>query len=83
MDYLNEYTIPVITGICLCIGYIIKQWMKDIENKYIPTVLAVFGVFSAVWINGSISPQVLLAGLVSGLASTGMHQSFKQFIENK
>lgn len=83
MDFLNEYAVPVIIGICLCIGYVIKQWIKDVQNKYIPTLLAFLGVFLSIWINGNISPQVLLSGLVSGLASTGLHQAFKQFVENK
>jgi hypothetical protein len=29
---------------------------------------------------GNITPEVLLMGMVSGLASTGLHQAFKQLI---
>lgn len=84
MDFLNEYTMPVVLGICLCTGYIMKQWIKDIENKYIPTLCALLGIVCAAWLSeGSITPQVILSGLVSGLASTGMHQIFKQYIENE
>lgn len=84
MDFLNEFMLPVVFGICLCIGYIIKKWIADVDNKYIPAATAVLGVFLAVWINGwEISPEIVLSGLISGLSSTGMHQLFKQFIEGK
>ena len=82
MDFLAEYMIPVIGGICLCVGYVIKKWIKDMDNKYIPTVCALLGLFLAIWMNGwSITPVIVLSGLFSGLASTGLHQLFKQYIE--
>lgn len=82
MDFLAEYMIPVIVGICLCVGYVIKKWIKDMDNKYIPTVCALLGLFLAIWMNGwSITPVIVLSGLFSGLASTGLHQLFKQYIE--
>ena len=81
MDFLNEYMVPVIIGICLCVGYIVKHWVKDIDNKIIPTLCAVLGVLVAVWINwGNITPEVVLSGLASGLASTGLHQAITQFL---
>lgn len=83
MEFLDQFTLPVVFGICLCIGYTIKKWIADVDNKYIPTVVALLGVFLAVWISGwKLSPEILLSGLVSGLGSTGMHQLFKQFIEH-
>lgn len=82
MDFLAEYMIPVIVGICLCVGYVIKKWIKDMDNKYIPTVCALLGLFLTIWMNGwSITPVIVLSGLFSGLASTGLHQLFKQYIE--
>ena len=84
MDFLNDYMLPIVLGICLCVCYIVKKWISDVDNKYIPTIVAVLGVFIATWISGwNITPEVILSGLISGLASTGMHQVFKQFIENK
>ena len=83
MEFLNAYMIPVIVGICLCCGYIVKHWIKDVDNKIIPALCAVLGVVVAVWIYwGNITPEVILMGLVSGLASTGLHQAFAQFIGN-
>lgn len=81
MEFLNEFMIPVIVGICLCVGYIVKRWVKDVDNKYIPTLCALLGVAVAFWIHwGNITPEVLLMGLASGLASTGLHQAFTQLI---
>lgn len=82
LGFLSEYMIPVIVGICLCVGNIIKKWIKDVDNKYIPTVCAILGVFLAIWMNGwRITPPIILSGLFSGLASTGLHQLFKQYID--
>lgn len=83
MEFLNEYSIPVIVGICLCIGFILKNLVTtDKINKFIPLIVAVIGVVVNAWLNAwTITPEILLSGMFSGLASTGMHQLFKQFIE--
>lgn len=84
IEFLSEYMIPVIVGICLGVGYIVKHWIEDVDNKIIPTLCAIIGVVVAVWINwGNITPEVILSGLASGLASTGLHQAFTQFISAK
>ena len=82
MEYLNDYVVLIVAGICLCIGYVLKHVIPSEKiNKFIPLIMAVLGVILNVWYNGFVfSPEVLLGGLVSGLASTGMHQAFKQFI---
>ena len=83
MEFLNEYSAPVIVGICLCIGFILKNLVTtDKINKFIPLIVAVIGVVVNAWLNAwTITPEILLSGMFSGLASTGMHQLFKQWIE--
>ena len=83
MEFLNEYSVPVIVGICLCIGFILKNLvMTDKINKFIPLIVAVIGVVVNAWLNAwTVTPEILLSGMFSGLASTGMHQRCKQFIE--
>lgn len=83
MDFLNAYLVLIVVGICLCIGYVIKHLIPtDKVNRFIPLIMAVLGVILNVWLNGfAFSPEILLGGLASGLASTGMHQLFKQFVE--
>ena len=84
ISFLIEYMVPVIIGLCLCIGYMIKHWVKDVDNKYIPTVCGILGVLIAGWMHwGSITPEVILSGLCSGLASTGLHQLAKQLFNGK
>jgi hypothetical protein len=81
MEILNGFTVPVIVGICLLVGYIVKHWIKDVDNKIIPTLCASLGVLLAVWMYwGNITPDVILMGLASGLASTGLHQAVTQLI---
>ena len=36
IEFLSEYMIPVIVGICLGVGYIVKHWIEDVDNKIIP-----------------------------------------------
>ena len=82
MEMLNNYLVPVIVALCLIVGYIIKHWIKDADNKIIPTVVTVVGVVAAVAMNwGSITTEVIVGGALSGLASTGLHQLFKQWID--
>lgn len=82
ISFLTEYMVPVIIGLCLCVGYVVKHWLKDLDNKYIPTICAVLGVVVAAWLHDfAVTPEVLLQGLASGLASTGMHQAVAQFID--
>lgn len=84
ISFLNDYAVPVIIGLCLCVGYVVKHWIKDLDNKIIPTLCGVLGVVIAVWMNwGSITPEVVLQGLASGLASTGLHQAVKQWVNKK
>ena len=82
MEILNAYLVPVIVALCLIVGYIIKHWVKDADNKIIPTVVTLVGVVAAVTMNwGAVTVEVIVSGAVSGLASTGLHQLFKQWID--
>lgn len=79
---VSDYFVAVVVIACLVLGYIIKSSLDFIPNKYIPTILAVVGaVLNAVV--GGLSVENIVYGAVMGLASTGMHQAFKQFVENK
>ncbi len=78
MTYINI----IIVGICLCVGYIIKNSLDFIPNKYIPLILGLLGLILSVCSNlGDISLGVVLTGLFSGLASTGCYEAFKNLIK--
>ena len=82
LTFLNEYTAPIIIGICLCVGYIIKNIIvTNSINKYIPLIMATLGIGLNFWINQTITPEILLSGMFSGLSSTGLYEVFKQLIK--
>ena len=81
ITFLNEYFIPVIVGICLCVGYVIKTSIPKVNNSLIPMILSIIGLSVNIWINHTLNPSIVLGGLFSGLASTGLHQMFKNLIK--
>lgn len=85
MEFLNDYMVLIVIGICLCVGYVIKHFIiTDKINKFIPLIMAILGVVLNVWVNEFVfTPDILLGGLASGLASTGMHQLFTKFINKE
>lgn len=79
MDYslFSEYLIPLIVFICMGVGYLIKNSLDFIDNKYIPLIVVIVGIVLSVFTKRELSLDTVLAGIVSGLASTGMHQTCK------
>ena len=84
MNFFNDYMVMAVVGICLCVGYIIKFVIANkVLNQYIPLIVCVLGIFVNLWINGfTVSPEIILAGMLSGLASTGMYEMLRNFIES-
>lgn len=80
-DFISDMIIPIVLVACLIVGYIIKKWIKDLDNKYIPTIVTVLGAVLGCIIGKGITIETIVAGAVTGLASTGLHQLFKQYIE--
>lgn len=80
LDFITEMYIPLVMVLCLVVGYIAKKWIKDVDNKWIPTIVTVVGVIAALVIQG-VSVEIGIAGAVTGLASTGLHQLFTRLIE--
>lgn len=84
MDFtvITEHFVLVVMVACLVVGYIIKHatFLKKIPNDDIPVILAVVGaVLNTIVSKPSVESVVY--GAVMGLASTGLHQGFKAFIE--
>jgi hypothetical protein len=83
VEFLSRYVVVVVLAICLCLGYIIKHSISFIPNKFIPLILAVTGIVLNVWINGwAFTPEILLGGLASGLASTGAFELIRNITGN-
>lgn len=84
IEFLTEYFTPVIVGICLCVGYVVKTAIPAVANKYIPAINAVIGLALACWIHTpNITPEVILSGMFSGLAATGLYEAFRNLIGDK
>lgn len=84
IEFLTNYSVPIVIGVCLCIGYVIKNLVQSSAiNRYIPLIVSILGVVVNVWINLAFTPEVLLGGLFSGLISTGMHQLLKNIINRE
>ena len=82
ISVLTQYFSIIVVWICLCVGYIIKNSLDFIPNKYIPLIMGVLGLIINILINLStgITAEVILTGLFSGLASTGLYEMFRNLI---
>jgi hypothetical protein len=81
LGFLTEFTVPIIVSICLCVGYIVKNVIPNEDlNRFIPLIMGLLGVGLNVWINGAFTAEILLGGLFSGLASTGLYELFKNVL---
>lgn len=84
MEFLADYIVVIVMGICLSVGYIIKHSVPEIPNKYIPLIMGVLGVGLNVWVNSfAFTPEILLGGLASGLASTGAFEAIRNLKAKK
>lgn len=88
LSSISTYLVPGIVILCLCVGYIVKNLIpNDSVNRFIPFIAGVLGlaasVFTAVTAGAAITVDVCVAGLVSGLASTGLYEGFRNLIGSK
>ena len=74
---LLELISPTIVVLCLAIGGIVKHLFAKIDNKYIPLIVACSGVVLACIAGGSVTMDSIAQGIISGWASTGLHQTYK------
>lgn len=84
MDFtvlMEHFELVVVAG-CLGVGYLLKHLtiFKKIPNNDIPGILAVVGACLNLAVNGLSVPSAVYGALM-GLASTGGHQMFKEWIE--
>lgn len=85
MDFtvLTENFVVVVVIACLVVGYIIKHatFFKWIKNDDIPMILALIGAVLNAVVSG-LSVESVVYGALMGVASTGLHQIFKEWIDN-
>ncbi|MFA9464987.1 MAG: phage holin family protein [Velocimicrobium sp.] len=81
INFLLEYVNLITLGICLCIGFVIKQSLTFVPNKYIPLIMLCIGTVINIACNlTDINAAVILGGMISGLASTGMYEAMRNLI---
>lgn len=80
MDFITQYFIPIVLLAGLIVGYLMKNFLPS-DNKWIPLTLAILGAILGCIANRSIDLNSIVAGAMSGLAAVGLHQTFKQFID--
>lgn len=83
MDFttlLNDHFETVVVLACLIVGYLIKHTFEFISNKYIPMILALLGASLNALVNG-VSVDSIVYGAFMGLVAVGLHQVFKQWVE--
>lgn len=84
LSFLSEFINLGILGVCLCVGYVIKTSLDFIPNKYIPLIMLILGTVLGIVTNlNDLSVDVVLTGMVSGLASTGMYEMFKNLLNKE
>lgn len=85
LSALTQYLSIVVVGICLCVGYVIKNSLDFIPNKYIPAIMLVLGTSINILMNlgTGITAEIFLTGMLSGLASTGWYEMFRNFINKE
>lgn len=81
LNYLLEYVNVITLGICLCLGYVIKTSVPKVNNQYIPSIMLIVGTVANVIVNfPSFNATIVLGGMISGLASTGLYEAMRNLI---
>lgn len=82
-DMILQYIDVITLLICLCIGFAVKyaKIFDRIGNHYIPLIMLILGcIISIVTHVDAIDATVVLTGMVSGLASTGLYEMFRNLL---
>jgi hypothetical protein len=82
LTFLTQYIDIVTLGICLCVGFVIKQAFNWMDNKYIPLSMLVLGTIIAVVTHlEHVNAAVILGGMISGLSSTGLYEMLRNLVD--
>ena len=84
ISFLLNFVDPIILGICLAMGYALKNAFEKFPNKFIPLTAMCIGMVLAIVLNlHSITAEIILGGMISGLASTGLYEMLKNLIHKE
>ncbi len=82
INFLFGMINPIILGICLLVGYALKMAFERFPNRYIPLAALSCGTLLAVLthMQSGINAEVVLGGMISGLASTGLYEMLRNLL---
>lgn len=81
ISFITEYISPISLVICLVVGFVIKTCTTSTTlHKFIPCIVAILGVAICCWDALAFNPSVIAAGLISGLASTGLYEALSNIL---
>lgn len=84
LTFLMEFVEPITLAICLCIGFSLKyaKLFERFGNQYIPLTMLILGCMIAIVTHiGNINAAVILGGMISGLASTGLYEMLRNLLK--
>lgn len=84
LEFLMQYIDMVTLGICLSIGFALKyaKIFERIGNQYIPLSMLTLGCIIGIITHlGNINATVILGGMISGLASTGLYEMMRNLLD--
>lgn len=82
INFLFDYINPIILGICLLAGYALKEAFDWFENRYIPLAAMCLGTVISIIVNWpGINAAVILGGMISGMASTGLYEMLRNLLK--
>lgn len=77
IDIMSFINLPIV-AVCFLVGYVIKNYIKKIPNKYIPLIMIGIGIIVSISISTLSSnmdiTKSIISGAISGLASTGSYE---------
>jgi len=63
LGFISNYFVPVVMAGCLATGYVVKKWIKDVDNKWIPTVVFFEGAALNCIVSGNVTVETVVAGI--------------------
>lgn len=84
IGFLLDHIDVVTLGICLCVGFALKyaKIFERFGNHYIPLTMLVLGTIINIVIHWpGINATVVLGGMISGLASTGLYEMMRNLLD--
>ena len=79
-ELIQDFMCPIAMFGAWAVCFIIRQ-ITEKADRFIPLIAAVVGLVLVLWINAfAFSAEVVVVGLISGLAATGLYEAIKNLL---